>query len=80
MSKPRTHLVPTGTMPTSSPQPRKIPLRTPPRFLGGPQSNKFPMYSMCETFSVYGVNASPRRTGTTGGHGQVISRRPLVTF
>ena len=81
MSKqPRVHLVPTGTMPAYTPQPRRIALRTPPRFMGGPQSSKFHMFSMVETFKTYGVNANPFKAGTTSGDKVVISRRNTSKF
>jgi hypothetical protein len=55
--------------------PKGVPLALPPRFHGRAPSKSGAMGSLCDTLSVYGCNVNPMRAGTTGGHGQVISRR-----
>lgn len=74
---PKVHRVPPGTMPKSTPRERVIMLTTPARFTarnahGGYASS---LGRMCETFAVFGVQGSPRKTGATNGEGIVLSRR-----
>lgn len=76
-TKPRTHLLPTGSMPQWTARQREIMLHTPMRFIGRNTSSGFRsnMGQMCDTFKVFGVNANPFKTGTTGGEGVIVSRK-----
>jgi len=56
-------------------RPKLIPLSLPQRFLGRSASKGGAMGKLCDDLAVYGCNVNPRRAGTTGGHGNVISRR-----
>jgi len=80
----KVHLVQSGTMAklhTTQPIPKPIPLYTPMRsgvMTRNPSKN--PMHRVCETFRVYGVNANPFKSGTTGGHGEVVQRRNTCVY
>jgi hypothetical protein len=80
----RVHLVHSGALSslhTTKPTPKPIALNTPMRsgvMTRNPRKN--PMHQVCETFKVYGVNANPFKAGTTGGHGEVVSRRNTCVY
>jgi len=59
-------------------RPKLIPLSLPPRFLGRSASKGGAMGKLCDDLAVYGCNVNPRRAGTTGGQGKVISRRVRI--
>jgi len=79
----RVHLVHSGavsSLHTTTPKRSPIMLRTPPRIYMKGTSPKNPMHNSCVTFSVFGVNANPMKSGTTGGHGVILSRRNTSKF
>lgn len=55
--------------------PKGVPLALPQRFHGRNASKGGAMGKLCDDLRTYGCNVNPVRAGTTGGHGQVISRR-----
>lgn len=80
----RVHLVHSGALSslhTTKPTPKPIALNTPMRsgvMTRNPSKN--PMHRVCETFKIYGVNANPMKSGTTGGHAEVVSRRNTCVY
>lgn len=79
----RVHLVNPGTVSkhhTSTVTPKPVMLRTPPRVYMKSTSPKNPMHNTCRTFSVYGVNANPMKSGTTAGARVIVSRRNTSKF
>lgn len=58
--------------------PKGVPLCLPPRFLGRNPSKGGALNALCNDLRVYGCNVSPIKAGTTGGHGQVVSRKPKL--
>jgi len=72
---PKGEVVPKGVAP------KGVALYTPKRSgVIGRNPLKNPMHLMCETFKVYGVNANPFKSGTTGGHGEVVSKRNTCVY
>jgi len=59
-------------------RPKFVPAALPPRFLGRNPSKGGAMGKLCDDLAIYGCNVNPRRAGTTGGQGVVISRRPKL--
>lgn len=55
-----------------------VPKALPPRFMGRNASKGGAMGKLCDDLRVYGCNVNPVKAGTTGGHGQIISRRPKL--
>lgn len=56
--------------------PKGVPLRLPAKFLGRSPSKGGAMSKLCDDLRVYGCNVNPTKAGTTGGEGQIISRKP----
>ena len=80
----KVHLVHSGSVSalhTTRPAPKPVALYTPMRSgVINRTPTKNPMHRVCETFRVYGVNANPFKAGTTGGHGEVVSRRNTCVY
>ena len=76
---PRTHVVPSGTMP---PMPKRgEPARVlPPRYALGRASTRAPMQNLVSYFTTYGVNAAPHRMGTTAGERHIVATRNVSKF
>jgi hypothetical protein len=58
--------------------PQHVPKALPARFMGRSASKGGAMGKLCDDLRVYGCNVNPVKAGTTGGHGQVISRRVIL--
>lgn len=77
----RTHLVPTGTMPSTPPKPKFVPLYLAPRFMGGPaQRAGVSQASSYASIPIFGFNGSPMRSGGTNGEATIVSRRNVSKF
>jgi hypothetical protein len=80
----KVHLVHSGSLSalhTTRSAPKPIALYTPKRSgVISRTARKNPMYQVCETFKVYGVNANPFKAGTTSGHGDIVSRRNTCVY
>ena len=80
----KVRLVQSGSMAklhTTQSTAKPIPLYTPTRSgVINRTPTKNPMHRVCETFKVYGVNANPFKTGTTSGHGDIVSRRNTCVY
>jgi hypothetical protein len=66
---------------TTRSAPKPVALYTPKRSgVINRNPSKNPMHRVCETFKVYGVNANPFKSGTTSGHGDIVSRRNTCVY
>lgn len=80
-TEPRRHLVNPGTMPSSQPKPKFVPLYLAPRIAGGPaQRSGVSQASSYESIPVFGFNGSPMRSGGTNGETVIVSRRNVSKF
>ena len=80
-TQPRTHLVNSGTMPSTPLKPKFVPLYLAPRIASGPaQRSGVSQSSSYESIPVFGFNGSPMRSGGTNGTPVVVSRRNVSKF
>ncbi len=76
-----TRSAPKGEVMPKGVAPKGVALYTPKRSgVINRTPRKNPMYQVCETFKVYGVNANPFKTGTTAGHRDIVSRRNTCVY